>query len=417
MWENIREAFDGIRSHKLRSALTMLGIIIGIASIITISSTIMGTNEQIKENLIGAGNNTVEIVLYQGDYPFDASYQPVPDYVPILDRSILEQVNAIPEVAVSSLFLKRDAYGMIWNGATGMNQGTIYGVDDAFLSVYGYQIRAGRGFVEQDFTEFRKVALIDRTSSESLFLGESPIGKTVEISGEPFTVIGEFTQSSAFRPTITSIDDYFTYSDHSGGKVLIPMQTWPMLFKFDMPPSLVARATGTDAMTQAGKATADLLNGLYTVENPEVKYKSQDLLEQAKQLQELSNATNRQLIWVAGISLLVGGIGVMNIMLVSVTERTPEIGLKKALGAKRRKISFQFLTEAGVLTCIGGILGVLAGIGLAYVVSRVSGVPIFISWYIVAATVAFSFLIGLFFGAVPAVQAARLNPIDALRRE
>ncbi|MBR0426535.1 MAG: ABC transporter permease [Clostridia bacterium] len=417
MWENIREAFDGIRSHKLRSALTMLGIIIGIASIITISSTIMGTNEQIKQNLIGAGNNTVEVVLYQGDYPLDTAYQTVPEYVPILDASIKEQIEAIPEVEISSLYYKRDAYSLVWNGANGMSQGTIYGVDDSFLSVYGYRIRAGRGFVPEDFTDYRKVALIDRSTSESLFFGESPIGKTVEISGEPFTIIGEFTQSSAFRPTINSISDYYTYTDHTGGKVLIPMGVWSVLFKFDTPPSVVARATGTDAMTQAGKATADLINGLYTVENPEVKYKSQDLLEQAKKLQELSNATNSQLIWVAGISLLVGGIGVMNIMLVSVTERTPEIGLKKALGAKKRKISFQFLTEAGVLTCIGGMLGVLAGIGLAYVVSNVSGVPIFISWYIVLATVVFSFVIGLFFGAVPAVQAARLNPIDALRRE
>lgn len=417
MWENIREAFDGIRGHKLRSALTMLGIIIGIASIITISSTIMGTNEQIKQNLIGAGNNTIEIVLYQGDYPFDATYQTVPEYVPVLDASIKEEVEAVPEIVVSSLYYKRDGYSMVWNGATGMTQGTIYGIDDSFLAVYGYRIRAGRGFVAEDYNEYRKVALIDRTASESLFLGESPIGKTIEISGEPYTVVGEFTQSNAFRPTITSIDDYYTYADHSGGKVLIPMNTWSVLFKFDMPPSLVARATSTDTMTQAGKAAADLLNAQFSVSDPEVRYKSQDLLEQAKQLQELSTATNRQLIWVAGISLLVGGIGVMNIMLVSVTERTPEIGLKKALGAKRRMISFQFLTEAGVLTCIGGMLGVLVGIGLAYVVSRVSGVPIYISGGIIALTVVFSFVIGLFFGAVPAFQAARLNPIEALRRE
>lgn len=417
MWENIREAFDGIRSHKLRSALTMLGIVIGIASIITISSTIMGTNEQIKQNLIGAGNNTVEIVLYQGDYPFEASYQQVPEYVPIFDNTILDQVRAIPEVAAASLYYKRDGYGMVWNGATGLTQGTIYGVDNDFLSVYGYRIRAGRSFVPDDFSEYRKVAMIDRTASESLFLGEDPIGKTIEISGEPYTVIGEFTQSNAFRPTINSIQDYYTYSDHSGGKVLIPKETWSVLYSFDLPLSLVARATSTDTMTQAGKASADLLNSMFGVESPEVKYKSQDLLEQAKQLQELSNATNSQLIWVAGISLLVGGIGVMNIMLVSVTERTPEIGLKKALGAKRRKISMQFLTEAGVLTCIGGILGVLVGIGLAYIVSRVSGVPIYISPGIIVLTVVFSFVIGLFFGAVPAFQAARLNPIEALRRE
>ena len=107
----------------------------------------------------------------------------------------------------------------------------------------------------------------------------------------------------------------------------------------------------------------------------------------------------------------------MNIMLVSVTERTSEIGLKKALGAGKRRISGQFLTEAGVLTCMGGILGVLVGIGLAYIISKASGIPIYISWYIIAAAVVFSFVVGLFFGAVPAVQAARLNPIEALRRE
>ena len=391
MFENIREAFDGI------------------ASIIAISSTIMGTNEQIKQNLVGAGNNTVEVALYQGDYALDPSYQQVPEYVTPLDASILPELLKIKQVEDASLFYRRDAYGMIWYGSEGLNQGSVYGVDEHFLSVNGYVIRSGRGFLPEDFAGYKKVALIDRTVSETLFMGKNPVNKTIEIMSEPYVVVGEFTQNSAFTPTITSINDYFTYTDHSGGKVLIPASTWPTLFSYDQPSSVVVRAGSTDDMTEAGKQTAALLNN--------VTYKSKDLLEQAKKLQELSSATNRQLIWIASISLLVGGIGVMNIMLVSVTERTPEIGLKKALGARKRKISAQFLTEAGVLTCIGGILGVLVGIGLAYMVSRVSGVPIFISWYIVAATVVFSALVGLFFGAVPAVQAARLNPIDALRRE
>lgn len=417
MLENIREAFDGIWTHKLRSALTMLGIIIGIASIIAISSTIMGTNEQIKQNLIGAGNNTVVVKLYQGDYAFETSYQSVPEYVPILDKDILTEVNKIDEVEASSVFYKRDAYNIIWYGNSGMNQGTIYGVDDAYLSVYGYVLRSGRGFIESDFTEYKKVALIDRTVSETLFSGLDPVGKTLEIAGEPYVVVGEFTQSSEFTPVISTLSDYFTYTDRSGGKVLVPMTTWPVLFSYDEPISVCVRAKSTDDMTNAGKKTADTLNATFTKTDGDVTYKSEDLLEQAKQLQELSSSTNRQLIWIASISLLVGGIGVMNIMLVSVTERTPEIGLKKALGARKRKISGQFLTEAGVLTCIGGILGVLVGIALAYVVSKISSVPIFISWYIIAATVIFSFVIGLFFGAVPAVQAARLNPIEALRHE
>ena len=416
MFENIREAFDGIWSHKLRSALTMLGVIIGIASIIAISSTLMGTNEQIKQNLVGAGNNTVEVALYQGDYALDPSYQQVPEYVTPLDASILPELLKIKQVEDASLFYRRDAYGMIWYGSEGLNQGSVYGVDEHFLSVNGYVIRSGRGFLPEDFAGYKKVALIDRTVSETLFMGKNPVNKTIEIMSEPYVVVGEFTQNSAFTPTITSINDYFTYTDHSGGKVLIPASTWPTLFSYDQPSSVVVRAGSTDDMTEAGKQTAALLNKTLTGSG-DVTYKSKDLLEQAKKLQELSSATNRQLIWIASISLLVGGIGVMNIMLVSVTERTPEIGLKKALGARKRKISAQFLTEAGVLTCIGGILGVLVGIGLAYMVSRVSGVPIFISWYIVAATVVFSALVGLFFGAVPAVQAARLNPIDALRRE
>ena len=416
MLENFREAFDGIWSHKLRSALTMLGIIIGIASIIAISSTIMGTNEQIKQNLVGAGNNTVEVMLFQGDYALDPSYQQVPDYVTPIDSSILEKINKIKEVEDSSLYYRRDAYGMIWYGSEGLNQGTVYGVDNHFLSVNGYVIRSGRNFLPEDFTEYKKVALIDRTVSETLFLGANPVNKTIEISSEPYVVVGEFTQDSTFTPSISSINDYFTYTDHSGGKILIPSTTWPTLFAYDQPSSVIVRAGSTDEMTEAGKQTASILNATLTGSG-NVQYKSKDLLEQAKQLQELSSATNRQLIWIASISLLVGGIGVMNIMLVSVTDRTPEIGLKKALGARKRKISAQFLTEAGVLTLIGGILGILVGIGLAYTVSRVSGVPIFISWYIVAATVVFSFVVGLFFGAVPAVQAARLNPIDALRHE
>ena len=179
----------------------------------------------------------------------------------------------------------------------------------------------------------------------------------------------------------------------------------------------MVRANNTEAMTGAGKKAAAVLNGRFTKDTGEVKYASDDLLERAKQLQELSSATNRQLIWIASISLLVGGIGVMNIMLVSVTERTREIGLKKALGARRRVISLQFLTEAGVLTCIGGVLGVIVGVALAFIVSKISQVPIFISGYIIVAAVVFSFVVGLFFGAVPAIQASKLNPIEALRHE
>ncbi|MDO4835200.1 MAG: ABC transporter permease [Clostridia bacterium] len=417
MLENFREAFDGIRSHKLRSALTMLGIIIGIASIIAISSTIMGTNEQIKQNLVGSGSNVVTVRLYQGDYPFDSAWNTPPDYIPALTNDALEEIRGVPEVASAAYYAQRDAYGQIRSGGKVLSAGTVYGVDSSYLSVYGYTVRIGRGFTDSDCSRFRKVAMIDETVSAALFSGANPVGETIDICGEPYVVIGEFTRASDFRPTVSTLEEYFTYNQSTGGKVLIPFSTWPVLFRYDEPRSLVLRAVNTDSMTAAGRKAEEILNGTIQKENPEIRYKSEDLLEQAKNLQELSSATNRQLILVAGISLVVGGIGVMNIMLVSVTERTPEIGLKKALGARRRRISAQFLIEAGVLTCLGGILGVLVGIGLAYGISKMSGVPIFISWYIVAATVVFSFIIGMFFGAIPAYRAARLDPIEALRHE
>ena len=418
MIEYMLMAFDGIWSHKLRSALTMLGIIIGIASIIAISSTIMGTNEQIKQNLIGSGNNAVTIRLYQGDQQYYVEYNPIPEGLPALDQTFVEEVlRTIPEVKRASLYHQREAYGQITCGKATLEGGTLLGVDEHYMKVYDYVIRSGRDFIADDFTQYKKVALIDNKIASSLFQGQSAVGKTLDIIGEPFVIVGVFGQSSTFEPVIHSLEDYYMYMDMGGGKVLVPSGIWPTLYAYDEPASVVVKASSTEDMTAAGQKTTDLLNGYITGETDNIKYKSENLLEQAKELQDLSNATNQQLIWIASISLLVGGIGVMNIMLVSVTERTREIGLKKALGARRRTISMQFLTEAGVLTCLGGLLGVIVGIVLAVVVSRLSMVPIAISVPVMVLAVVFSFVIGLFFGAFPAMKAAKLNPIEALRHE
>ena len=251
----------------------------------------------------------------------------------------------------------------------------------------------------------------------SLFQGEDAIGKTIEISGEPYTVVGIADKKDGFEPVINSMDDYYTYMQDSSGRVFIPSTTWPIVFQYDEPQSVVLRATDTDSMSSAGQAVADILNANLTVSDSTIQYKGQDLLKQAQDIQELSQSTNRMLIWIAGISLLVGGIGVMNIMLVSVTERTQEIGLKKAIGAKKGHILGQFLTEAAVLTSLGGIIGVVAGIILAEVISKVSEMPVVISVPAAIIAVAFSMGIGIIFGLLPSYKAANLKPIDALRRE
>ena len=417
MIENIRLSFQGIWSHKRRSFLTMLGIIIGIASIISIVSTIKGTNEQIKKNLIGSGTNTVQIQLYQGDYQYEMLYNGLPDGIPVRDETTMEKIKSVKNVEDAAFYTSRSDYNnSVYYGNNGISGSQVFGVDNSYFTTNGLVLKSGRTFVDSDFTDFHAAAIIDADTADSLFDGENPIGKTIEISGIPFTVVGIVDEDSKFEPVINSIDEYYTYySNSSASRIFVPSSMWPALYSFDEPQNVAIRVSNTEAMTDAGKAVAEIMNT--NVTNSEIKYQAQDLLKQAQDLQDLSSSTNSQLIWIASISLLVGGIGVMNIMLVSVTERTREIGLKKAIGAKKSRILWQFLTEAAVLTSLGGIVGVGAGIGLAAIISRVTSAPVAISVPSIIIAVVFSMVIGIIFGLLPSFKAANLNPIDALRHE
>ena len=416
MLENLRLSFQGIWSHKMRSFLTMLGIIIGIAAIIAIVSTIKGTNEQIEQNLIGAGDNNVTVQLYQGDYSMDFSYGSVPGGIPVITNEALEQIKDLDEVEDASLFLSRQDYDGAYYKNTSLSGGYIMGVDNGYFNTAGMIMKSGRCFTEEDYSDFAKVAILDEDSAEALFQGENPIGKTIEIKQQPY-IVGIATKSEQFEPVINSIDDYYTYSQDSSGKIYVPSVTWPIIYRYDEPQQVLIKAKSTSDMTNAGKKSADILNGYLATSDDTIKYKSEDLLEQAKQIQQLSQSTNTMLIWIAGISLLVGGIGVMNIMLVSVTERTSEIGLKKAIGARKSVILGQFLTEAAVLTSLGGLIGVLVGIILAEIISKLSTTPVAISAPAAVGGVVFSMIIGIIFGLLPSYKAANLDPIEALRHE
>lgn len=417
MLENVRLSFQGIWSHKMRSFLTMLGIIIGIAAIIAIVSTIQGTNKQIEQNLIGSGSNNVKVQLYNGDGTIDFSYESVPDGVPVIKEDTLEEIRKLDEVEEASLYLSRQDYDGVYYLNNSVSGGYVNGIDENYFKTCGYVMKSGRGFTAEDYKNARKVAILDENSVRSLFQGDDPMGKTIEIKGEPFVVIGVVTQMEQFEPTINSMDDYYTYAQDTSGSVYVPDTVWPVIYQYDEPQQLVLKAKSTEAMTGAGKKAADLLNANLSASGDMVKYKAQDLMEQAKQIQQLSQSTNTMLIWIAGISLLVGGIGVMNIMLVSVTERTSEIGLKKAIGARKTMILGQFLTEAVVLTSLGGLIGVIVGIILAEVISKLNTTPVSISVPAAVLAVAFSMLIGILFGLLPSYKAANLDPIEALRHE
>ncbi len=417
MRENIRLAFQGIWGHKMRSILTMLGIIIGIAAIITIVSTIQGTNEQIKENLIGAGNNVVKVQLNQDGYRYDMSWNPIPASVRVITEKTRQELEQISGVESVSLYNARNYADQVYYRNTQFN-GEVFGIDQQYLNVYGYQVKSGRGLTQKDYDECRKVVLVDTNAVTNLFGGADPVGKSVELSGDVYIVVGVVALSEEFTPAINNINDYYMYADTSSGAIYMPITTWPTAYRFDEPQDVAIKVRSTDDMTHAGQEAADLLTEKQIV-NPDstnFDYRSQDMLEQAQQLQSMSEATNTQLIWIASISLLVGGIGVMNIMLVSVTERTAEIGLKKAIGAKKRQILLQFLTESAVLTSLGGIVGVISGIIMAQLISQLMQIPVAISVPAIGIAVVFSTLIGVVFGMLPAYQAANLNPIEALRR-
>ena len=418
MLENIRISIQGIWSHKMRSFLTMLGIIIGIASIIAIVSTLKGTNEQIKEDLIGAGNNTVSITLNYGDSAYDQEYgMGDGTAAPLLSDEQKEEVRKLDHIEDATFFYSRSYASIVYYQNTSFQGGSINGIDMNYLETRGYMVRSGRGIIQKDFSEMRKVVLVDDNAAENLFAGENPVGKTIEIGAEPFTVVGVVQQSDEYLPTIKSIDEYNEYYQTIMGTVMIPESCWPTVFQFDEPQNAVIRADSTDNMSSAGSAAAEVMNQGIDMNSSKFKYKADDVMQQVRNMQKLSESTNTQLIWIASISLLVGGIGVMNIMLVSVTERTSEIGLKKAIGARKKVILYQFLTEAAMLTSIGGVIGVIVGIVLSKVVSRISGAPTAISIPAIIGSVVFSMLIGVIFGLLPSVKAADLNPIDALRSE
>ena len=417
MRENLSIAFQGLWNHKLRSVLTMLGIIIGIASIITIVSTIKGTGEQIKANLVGAGTNAVSVKLFQKNNVYDLSWNTPPQGVKPITEETREALCEIDHVDNASLYHSRDWCDGVYSGNHSFS-GTLIGADAHYLETAGFTLLYGRDFSENDLKNCKKVCLADAAAAGVLFGGEFPLGRVVEILGSPFTVIGVVNPVSKTEPDIKSLTDYYSYYSSSGGTLFVPDSCWPMLYRFDEPQSVLLTADSTDAMTRVGQEASRLLTATQiTAGDGSFSYRAIDVMEQAEQIQQLSNSTNSQLVWIASISLLVGGIGVMNIMLVTVTERTAEIGLKKALGARKKRILYQFLTEAAVLTSCGGVLGVVCGVVMARLISAVMGTPTAVSAGATLIALGFSTAIGVLFGLLPAVKAANLNPIEALKRD
>ncbi|MGN0435502.1 MAG: ABC transporter permease, partial [Wujia sp.] len=257
MIENIKISFQGIWTHKLRSLLTMLGIIIGIAAIIAIVSTIKGTSEQIKQNLVGSGNNTVEIPLYNGDWQYVSGDQSLAVEIPAIDESIKSEILDIDEVESVATYRMGQIYNRITQGTSYIDYATILGIDMDYFNVMGYRVVSGRIFTDRDYSGFSKCVILDTVMAQSLFEGQDPVGGTIEIMNEPYVVIGVVEKSNEFEPVIDSLDEWYTYySEDTVGKIYTTDVVWPMMFSFDEPYNVVIKATETETMTKAGKKTS-----------------------------------------------------------------------------------------------------------------------------------------------------------------
>ena len=417
MLENNILALRGIKSHKLRSFLTMLGIIIGIASIIGIVSIVQGTNAKLEKSLVGSGNNVTTVALTSdGTNPYDLDGNTVSG-IPVVSSERLDAINKLLGVVSASTYRQRE-YAQVYYQNRSLSA-QVFGVSDSFFETMQYKVASGRDFTPEEYKSGLKAAVLEKKSAESYFPTESPVGKIIEIRSEPFLIIGLAESSTGNEKEPDSFDEYKQNTDsYNTLKIYVPENVWPVIYSFDEPQSVAIHVESTRQIVFVSRRASAILNKAITASGENSpKYASLSSAKDQNSMQEITTTISMMLLGIASLSLLVGGIGVMNIMLVSVTERTSEIGLKKALGAKNRSILVQFITESVVLTGFGGIIGVVVGIGLAGVISWITGMEFGISvpWIIIS--VLFSVVIGVIFGVMPAYRASKLNPIEALRRE
>ena len=417
MLENIILALRGIKSHKLRSFLTMLGIIIGIASIIGIVSIVQGTNAKLEKSLVGSGNNVTTVALTSdGTNPYDLDGNTVSG-IPVVSSERLDAINKLLGVVSASTYRQRE-YAQVYYQNRSLSA-QVFGVSDSFFETMQYKVASGRDFTPEEYKSGLKAAVLEKKSAESYFPTESPVGNIIEIRSEPFLIIGLAESSTGNEKEPDSFDEYKQNTDsYNTLKIYVPENVWPVIYSFDEPQSVAIHVESTRQIVFVSRRASAILNKAITASGENSpKYASLSSAKDQNSMQEITTTISMMLLGIASLSLLVGGIGVMNIMLVSVTERTSEIGLKKALGAKNRSILVQFITESVVLTGFGGIIGVVVGIGLAGVISWITGMEFGISvpWIIIS--VLFSVVIGVIFGVMPAYRASKLNPIEALRRE
>ncbi|MDQ0816751.1 putative ABC transport system permease protein [Bacillus pumilus] len=395
LFENIKIAMNSVLAHKLRSILTMLGIIIGVGSVIAVVAIGQGGEQMLKGSISGP-NNTIDMTYTPSDEELNANPNALFDATfTEEDIKSIKTINGVNQVASST------AQGMQLRFQDTTVDATVNGINEGYTNVHSLQIAEGQNLRDVDFRSGRRAALISEGLQKELFNGQKALGEMIWMNGQPVEVIGVLAKQKGM----------FSFDMN---EIYVPFAMLTSTFGINEYDKLSIQVAHADQMKEVGKNAAALLNENHHTEDA---YEMINMEEIAEGIGQITSVMTTIIGSIAGISLLVGGIGVMNIMLVSVTERTREIGIRKAIGATRAQILVQFLIESVVLTLIGGLMGIALGLGGAALVSLVAGWPSLVSWQVICGGVLFSMLIGIVFGLIPANKAARLDPIDSLRYE
>ncbi|MED3965449.1 ABC transporter permease [Niallia taxi] len=384
----IKISFKNITMNKLRAILTMLGIIIGVAAVIALTSLGMGASQSVSDEVSSLGSTTVSISLSG-----NSSDEEVVTYDELMSFEDLSEVEAVSPTVTTSSTLK--------NGTTSSEGVTVAGVNTSYEDVNDITVRTGRNIMDIDLDNRNKVVVLGSNVATELFGFSNAVDQTIKIDGTTFKVIGVLEEQG--EELSGSVDD----------QVLLPFTTAQRFIGQTYVTSATVKMSSEDAVEIGmAKMEQDMYNQFG---GDETSYSVRNQSSVSDALDSVSNTMTLLLAGIASISLIVGGIGIMNIMLVSVTERTREIGIRKAIGAKKKDIMLQFLIEAVVLSAFGGILGALIGLGSAEVLSSMLDMTMQITWWIVGGSVSFSILIGIIFGIFPANKASNLSPLEALR--
>jgi putative ABC transport system permease protein len=401
-----RIAYKALGRNKMRSGLTMLGIIIGVGAVIAMIAIGSGAKARIQEQIASMGSNLL-IVLSgsgtSGGMRFGSGSVPT---LTVEDaKAIAAECSAVKYSAPVLQGVTQVVYGnQNWSTVT-------FASTPEVLLIRDWPVVKGRTFIPPDLEGAAKVCLLGQTVAENLFGDIDPVGQIVRVKQFPFTVIGVLSDKG--QTTWGQDQDDVVYVPLTTGQRLLFGKQFPGMVR-----SISVQATGPDTMKLAEEQITDLLRQRHRIRpNQENDFTVRNLTEAMSAAEESARVMSLLLGAIASISLLVGGIGIMNIMLVSVTERTREIGLRMAVGARGRDILYQFLIEALVLSLIGGVIGIILGVGASKLVSQFFKWPTLVS--IDALLLSFSFAggIGIFFGFYPARKASNLDPIEALRYE